>query len=523
MALKQLVRCNTKIFEPVTSLFGQNAHFCSAPEDVKRGLVLGVYNHDDELIFTPAAEKFNERLGGKLMDLVKEAGPEVRKGNARIFNNIEQDFWSIAVVGLGEQKVGLNEVECLDEDLENVRVAAAVGAKMLAKQGCHCICLDGMDFPEQAAEGSALAVWRYQTNKNKQNQVIVPNLELFDHPDQDSWQRGLFKAESQNLVRKLCDTPANQMTPMLFAEHTVNELCPSGIKVDVHDINWIVAKKMDLFLTVARGSCVPPLLIEMNYCGAPSDQKPVLLVGKGITFDAGGLCLKSGRHISRHRADMAGAAVVVAAIRAASALSLPINITGIVPLCENMPSSMAMKVGDVVMGMNGKSIKIEDVDNEGRLCLADAIVYGQEMYKPRLVIDVTTETKGITAALGSSATGVFSNSHTMWKEMMKAGSVTGDRMWRMPLWKCYTKNVTRKESVDLVNKGVGPGDACLAAAFIKEFINCVDWIHLDINGVGMLCHDKVYPYLKRGRMSGRPTRTLIQFLHQIACPSEPVK
>lgn len=127
---------------------------------------------------------------------------------------------------------------------------------------------------------------------------------------------------------------------------------------------------------------------------------------------------------------------------------------------------------------------------------------------------------GITSALGSAATGVYCNSHTIWKEVMKAGCVTGDRCWRMPLWKYFMRNVTRMHSVDVCNKGIGMGDPCLAAAFIQEFVSCVDWVHFDINGTGMKAFDEAYPYLRRGQMTGRPTRTLIQLLYQLACPPE---
>lgn len=236
----------------------------------------------------------------------------------------------------------------IDEDRENVRTAAAIGALKLAKNGCQCICVDGMGFAEQAAEGSALAIWRYQENKARKYWKVIPQLELFEDPDQDSWQRGLFKAESQNFVRKLCDAPANLMTPLHLAQIAVNELCPCGIKVEVHDKDWIENRKMDLFLTVAKGSCAAPLFVEMNYCGGTPDQKPILLVGKGITFDSGGLCLMTCKDMRTHRADMAGAAMVISTLRACSALSLPVNVVGLCPLCENMPSGMAMKVGKIM-------------------------------------------------------------------------------------------------------------------------------------------------------------------------------
>lgn len=253
----------------------------------------------------------------------------------------------------------------------------------------------------------------------REHQKKTPTLELYDDQDGEGFQRGLFKAESQNLARRLSDTPANQMTPLHFAQETVNELCPCGIKVQVHDKDWIEQKKFSAFLTVARGSCEPPVVLEISYCGGPNDQKPILFCGKGITFDSGGLCLKKCKHMDVYKADMCGAAAIISAIRAASALSLPLNIEAVIPLCENMPSGMAMKCGDVVMGMNGKSIMITDTDNEGRLALADAMVYGQNMYKPRLVIDVASLTPGVRSALGSAASGVFSNSQTMWSQVPK--------------------------------------------------------------------------------------------------------
>ncbi|KAF2893566.1 hypothetical protein ILUMI_12595 [Ignelater luminosus] len=493
----------------------------SSPCPEKKGLILGVYEGDnDEPVFTAAAQKFNDHLGGKLFDLVKSCQSEISKGKTKIFNNLDKEFWSVALVGLGREKQGYHELEAIDQGMESVRIASGIGAQKLKKQGVTRILVEGLGRPEQAAEGAALALWRYQENKMREKWKPIPSLELFDDPDTESWQRGLFKAESQNLARRLSDTPANQMTPLHFAQETVNELCPCGIKVEVHDKDWIEVKRMHAFLAVARGSCEPPVCLEISYCGGPADQKPILFVGKGITFDSGGLCLKECHGMKKYRADMTGAAAVISTIRAASALSLPMNINAVIPLCENMPSGMAMKCGDVVMGLNGKSILIQDTDNEGRLLMADALVYGQQIHKPRLIIDVASLTPGIRRALGGAASGVFCNSQTMWSQVRKAGVITGDRVWRMPLWKYYTKKVAHYKSHDVNNRGIGKGDPCLAAAFLNEFISCVDWIHFDTTGVGMKQEDKSFTYLTKGRMTGRPTRTLIQLLYQLSCPSE---
>ncbi|XP_017778838.1 PREDICTED: cytosol aminopeptidase-like [Nicrophorus vespilloides] len=486
----------------------------------KKGIILGVYQGDqDQPILSPAAARYNDKVDGKILELVKSTGP-LAEGMGRAFNNVDNEFWAVAVVGLGPENRGYNELEAIDEGMEAVRKAAAKGAVLLKFQGCTRVLVEGFGFPEQAAEGTALALWQYQENKMKENWKVIPTIELHDDGDMESFQRGLFKAESQNLARRLSDTPANLMTPLHFAQECVNELCPCGIKVEVHDRDWIEHTKMNAFMAVARGSCEPPILLTMSYCGGPQDLKPILIVGKGITFDSGGICIKKKFGMARYRGDLTGAASIVGAIRSVSALSLPININVVIPLCENMPSGMAMKCGDVVMGMNGKSIMITDTDNEGRLCLADAIIYGMKTYKPRLVIDIASLTPGIGSALGGGPSGVYCNSQTMWSQVRKAGIITGDRVWRMPLWKFYTKKVTDFPSHDVDNKGKGKGDSCLAAAFLQEFIHCVDWIHFDTTGVGMLAEDKVVPYYTKGRMTGRPTRTLTQLLYQLSCPAE---
>lgn len=323
-----------------------------------------------------------------------------------------------------------------------------------------------MEYPEQAAEGSSLAIYRYQDNKRKQDRQPVPKLEIFDSPDIDSWTRGLFKAEAQNLARRLSDTPANQMTPTAFAQAAVDALCPCGVTVEIRTMDWLEQNHLNSFLIIARGSCEPPVFLEITYCGTNPEDKPILLVGKGMTFNSGGLCLRKKYGMGEYRGAMAGAAVVVAAIRAAAALSLPINISAVIPLCENMPSGMAVKPGDVVTCLNGKTIAVEDTDKAGVVMMADALIYGQNTYKPRLVVDVATLGMGIKRGLGGGATGVFSSSHYIWKQFQKAGSLTGDRCWRMPLWEYYRKQITESLSYDISNLGRGNASSCLAAAVL---------------------------------------------------------
>ncbi|KAG7221896.1 hypothetical protein INR49_016922 [Caranx melampygus] len=261
---------------------------------------------------------------------------------------------------------------------------------------------------------------------------------------------------------------------------------------------WIEEQQMGAFLSVSKGSEEPPVFLELHYNGSPdSTQAPLLLVGKGITFDSGGISLKPSSSMDAMRADMGGAATVCLA-----------------PLCENMPSGKATKPGDVVTAKNGKTIQVDNTDAEGRLILADALCYGHT-FNPRAIVNVATLTGAMDVALGSAATGVFTNSDWLWEQLHKASVVTGDRVWRMPLFQHYTRQVTDSQLADLNNIGKysRSGGACTAAAFLREFVTAPHWAHLDIAGV-MSNKDEI-PYLRKG-MSGRPTRTLVEFAARLA-------
>lgn len=236
-------------------------------------------------MLTSYGEKFDKRVQGKLTELIKESGITGILGKGKVFNNLDPEYSSVAVIGLGKEGLGFSVLEGLDQGMENARVGAGIGCKKLRDQGCTHIFVDPMEYAEQAAEGGALAIWRYQDNKIKDDRKKNPKLELYESPDHDAWTRGLFKAEAQNLARRLCDTPANQMTPTNFAQATVDALCPCGVNVEVRNMDWIETQNMHSFLAVARSSCEPPIFLELSYCGAKQDDKPILLVGKGITFN----------------------------------------------------------------------------------------------------------------------------------------------------------------------------------------------------------------------------------------------
>uniref|UniRef100_A0A2I3TK72 Cytosol aminopeptidase n=1 Tax=Pan troglodytes TaxID=9598 RepID=A0A2I3TK72_PANTR len=251
------------------------------------------------------------------------------------------------------------------------------------------------------------------------------------------------------------------------------------------------------------------LFASRQNLAAPMQTNHPLFVGKGITFDSGGISIKASANMDLMRADMGGATTICSAIVSAAKLNLPINIIGLAPLCENMPSGKANKLGDVGRARNGKTIQVDNTDAEGRLILADALCY-VHTFNLKVILNATTLTGVIDVALGSGSTGVFTNSSWLWNKLLQASIETGDRVWRMPLFKHYTRQVVGCQLADVNNIGkYRSAGACTSVAFLKEFVTHPKWAHLGI-AVVMTNKNKV-PYLWKG-MTGRPTRTLIEFL-----------
>jgi len=487
------------------------------------GLALGLWSEDTDIhgaifTYTKSAEQYDKSINNKLTEVLKTSGPVPKRGEVRIFYGLDPSFSAVAVVGLGDECVSYSENEQIDEWKEAIRFGAAAASKALQDIHIRTIHLESFGHAESSAEGSAMAVWLFQELKNPDKQRSVPRLELYDNCDFTGWQIGLQKAASQNLARQLSETPANLLTPISFSQAAAEILCKAGINVEIKVRNWAKLMDMHAFLAAARGSCEPPVFLETSYFGCDPDISPVVLVGKGVTFDSGGLCLKTTEDIKPMRGDMSGAAVVVGVCRAAAALQLPINIRAIMPLCENLPGTCALKPGDIVRSRNGKTILVEDTDFDGRLTLADALVYSST-YNPKFVLDIGTLCREMRSLLGFGATGVFCNNEELYEQLKVASIHTGDRVWRMPLWNHFTEKVTSHPGADVRDKFRSSGAACSCAAFLKEFAPQGDWVHMDTYGVNMT-EGNTYSYLRKG-MTGRPTRTVIEFLAQLACSTGP--
>ena len=293
-------------------------------------------------------------------------------------------------------------------------------------------------------------------------------------------------ASAIRTVKDLANAPSNLLTPSRLAERAAQVAKDTGVKCTVYDKRDIEKMKMGGLLAVNRGSSEEPRFIVLEY--APRKAKRhVALVGKGITFDSGGISIKPAEKMEEMKFDMCGAAAVIGTLETAAKLDLPLHITGLIPSTENLPSGSAYKPGDIITMMNGKSVEIVNTDAEGRMILGDALHYASEL-KPDHIIDYATLTGACVVALGSEAAGLFSNDDELARKLIECGERVGERLWRLPEWDEY-KELIRSDWADMKNSGGRWGGASSAAVFLKEFVNCPSWAHLDIAGTAYAEHE----------------------------------
>jgi leucyl aminopeptidase len=311
-------------------------------------------------------------------------------------------------------------------------------------------------------------------------------------------------ADGANLTKDLGNLPPNYCTPTYLGSVAKKIAKDNQMKVKVLGKTEISKLKMGSFLSVAKGSREEPKFIVLEHMKGSKNQKPIVLVGKGITFDAGGISLKPGLNMDEMKWDMGGAATVLGVMHTVGQLKLPLNIVALVPSCENLPDGLAVKPGDVVTSMSGQTIEILNTDAEGRLILCDALTYA-ERYKPDSVIDVATLTGACVIALGHEASAVYSNLDSLADELISAGEKANDRAWHMPLWDEY-QPLLDSNFADMANIGGRAAGSITAACFLSRFATKYNWAHLDIAGTAWISGGKA-----KGS-TGRPVNLLSEFL-----------
>ncbi len=474
-----------------------------------------------------ATAAVDKALDGMLSKLI--AGGEIkgRLGNTTVvhtFGKLPAD--RVCVVGLGKE----NEFTP-----DRARQAAAAGARALRNAGAKRIAtivhgagagkLDVESAAQATAEGTLLGLWRFRKYHTVPDEVGT--LEQVVVLEQDSKKaqaveagiaRGIIMAEATNLARDLANEPGNTITPTRLAEIAQGIASKYGMEFYVIDRAKAKELGMGAFLGVAQGSDEPPAMIVMRYWGAGKDAAPGLgIIGKGITFDSGGISIKPSENMGDMKGDMSGGAATIAAMQGIAQLRPKINVTGIIPATENLPSGKAFKPGDILKASNGKTIEIITTDAEGRLVLADGLVYAINTLKLSPVVDAATLTGAMAVALGQLRTGVFSNNKELSDLLFKIGEESGEKNWPMPMDEEYDEQI-KSDWADIKNSGGRPAGSITAAWFLRHFVDHVPWAHLDIAGsahiMGGTDHKEKGYQNKWG--NGIPTRTFINLALALA-------
>ncbi|KAJ1919829.1 hypothetical protein H4219_001738 [Mycoemilia scoparia] len=518
-----------------------------------KGLIFGMYSNFEwseteatKSNFTGSASE-GQAISQNITEELKASGWKGKAGEARVvYTSLpslgDNQKHHVAIVGLGEkQHQQQKDQNASSQFQEIIRKAVANGAKRLKERSVKDIDIDVIGYGHAEAEGAVLGLYSFDSLKSRDEDSPDPkNIALNSlggsnantaflntNPNALSWGTGLIYGQSQNLARDLATTPANLMTPSIFCQRACAELDSiPNVETNVYDAQWAEAHGMGAFLSVSQGSDEPLKFLEIKYTNAPKENGYIAWVGKGVTFDSGGISIKPSNGMELMKGDMGGAASVLSAFVGVAKLQLPINLVCCIPLCENLVNGKATKPGDVVRAMNGKTIEVINTDAEGRLILADALTYVTRRYKPNTTIDVATLTGAMDIALGGVYSGVFSASSKLWEQISMASTFTGDLSWRMPLHQIYGDMMKGTVS-DLANIGGGrKAGACSAAMFLQNFVEMgqpdsskatdpnntsLEWAHMDIAGAMETSSSDGYDV--KG-MTGRPTRMLIEFARQ---------
>jgi leucyl aminopeptidase len=487
---------------------------------VKAGAVVVSFFEGMDVLDDSDIASIDRALDGAISQLISQGEIKGKLGEVTVIHSLGKlPAARVVVMGLGERG-GLT--------LDKIRGAIAETCRFLRRKRVDTIATiaHGVGInditPEASAqaitEGALLGLYSFRKHITKEEEYgEVKQLTVIGSRDTDvplleqGCSKGRILAEAANLARDMVNEPANYMTPADMAEVARKIAQDHGLELTVMEKKEMQELGMGALLGVAQGSSQPPKFIVMKYKGRDSDEVDLALVGKGVTFDSGGISIKPSDKMEEMKDDMSGGAAVMVAISAIARLKAGINVTAIVPAVENLPSGSALKPSDIVTAMNGKTIEIISTDAEGRLILADALGYANKL-KAKLIVDVATLTGACVIALGNICTGAFSNNQELVDKLVAAGAEAGEHMWQMPMYDEY-KEQNKSDVADIKNVGGRSAGPITAAQFLAEFVGETPWVHLDIAGTGFI--DKERHYLTKGA-TGVPVRTLVNLALAIA-------
>jgi leucyl aminopeptidase len=465
----------------------------------------------DEKADSGILQELDAATGGLVASVLESGEMKGKEGEAAYIHLPAQG-------GLQAQRLLLLGVGAKD-DYKGAQVAQAAGASARSLRGRKATSVAFVPRSEDtaaAAEGVITSLFdtdKYKTKGQDEKGVIESFAIVQTGADEAALnaavRRGRDIGESINLTRELANEPGNEMTPSDMAERARAIAQECGLEVDILDEARMEQEGMGALLGVSRGSEEPAKLIVLKYtpANAPESDGLLAFIGKGITFDTGGISLKPAENMEAMKYDMSGGAAVLGAMRAIGLLKPAVSVLGLVPVAENMPSGRATKPGDVHISMSGKTIEVINTDAEGRLVLCDAITYARKLGATRIV-DMATLTGAVVIALGDVNTGLLGNDQALIDQVIAAGKEAGEKFWQLPLDKEYTKQL-KSDIADLKNVGGRRAGTITAAAFLKEFAEGIEWAHMDIAGTAWA--DDAKPYRAKGP-TGVPVRTLLKFV-----------
>ena len=482
----------------------------AAPEKVSSAcIIVGVY---ESRKLSRAAEALDKSARGRLREILRSGDMNGKAGSTRMLYRVSGvSAERVLLVGLGKEK---------EFGEKQYRDCARAALSAIRETGARDACLylgelevQGQDAAWKARQlvvAAADVTYRFDRMKSKKAEPGTLSsvfVSTSSRSDAAGFERGVREgraiAAGVSLARDLGNLPANVCTPTFLAESAVKLGKEWKLAVDVLERKDMEKLGMGTLLSVTKGSHQPPKFVVLRYSGVSKRERPVVLVGKGITFDTGGISLKPAAEMDEMKFDMCGAASVFGTLRAVAELKLELNVIGLVPACENMPGGAATKPGDIVTSMSGQTVEILNTDAEGRLILADALTYA-ERFDPQAVVDIATLTGACVIALGHVCSGLFANKESLSKELQSAGADSWDRAWPLPLWDDY-QEALKSNFADFANIGGRPAGSVTAACFLSRFTRKYDWAHLDIAGTAW----------KSGRekgATGRPVPLLTTFL-----------
>jgi len=462
----------------------------------------------------------DKALGGVISQLISRGEIKGKLNEVNVIHTLGKlPAARVVVTGLGK-KQGLSQDKIRGAVAETCRLLRQKRADSIATvaqgAGVAGISLEGA--AQVVTEGVLLGTYSFRKHITKEaefgdiKQLLIVNSDGDKLPVlEQGCYRGRILAEATNLARDMVNEPANYMTPSHMAEAAKSLAETYGLEFSVLERRQMEELGMGALLGVAQGSRQPPKLIVLHYGGSGTTEIDVALVGKGITFDSGGISIKPSEGMGEMKGDMAGGAAVMAAISAIARLKPKVNVIAVIPAAENLPSENALKPGDILTAMNGRTIEIISTDAEGRLILADALGYAKKL-GAKLMVDVATLTGSCWVALGNIYSGAFGNNQELVDKVITAGAEAGELIWQMPMHEGYEEQI-KSDVADIKNVGSKYGGAITAAQFLAEFVGDTPWVHLDIAGKEL--SEKERAYLVKGA-TGVSVRTLVNLALSLA-------